>query len=52
VLQERVIRGGINFRVRDKDGRNEYKLSRGVSSVTQSVKLNRGLWDIAERLAA
>jgi hypothetical protein len=52
VVQERVIRGGINFSIRDKDGRNVHKLSRGISSVTQSVKLNRGLWDIAERLAS
>jgi Domain of unknown function (DUF932) len=52
VIQEKVIRGGINFSVRDKEGRNVHKLSRGISSVTQSVKLNRGLWDIAERLAS
>ena len=52
VLQEKVIRGGLIFQQPDKAGRIEWKKSRAINSVSQSVKLNRDLWEALETVTA
>lgn len=52
VLQERVIRGGLTYRQETPDGRHEWRTSRGITSVGQSVKLNRELWETLETVTA
>ncbi len=52
VLQERVIRGGLTYHQRNKNGLIELKQSRGINSVSQSVRLNRELWEGLETVAA
>lgn len=44
-IQEKVLRGGV-VRIRKDDGGRQS--SRAVNEINRSVKLNRGLWDIAE----
>lgn len=49
VIQEKVIRGGIEYtQMNERTGRLEHRKTRGISSVSQSIKLNRELWNIAE----
>jgi len=53
VIQERVIRGGIRYKqMNEKNGFVERKHTRGVNSVSQSVKYNRELWNIVEEVVA
>lgn len=53
VLQEKVIRGGIIYKkLNEKTSFIEKRTSRPVNSVNQSVKMNRGLWNILETIAA
>lgn len=50
VVQERVIRGGISYRTEVKRGDfdlKEWRKSRAVNSIGQSVKFNRELFDLA-----
>jgi len=53
VIQEKVIRGGIIYKkLNEKTSFIEKRTSRPISSVNQSVKMNRGLWNILENIAA
>lgn len=52
VLQEKVIRGGIIYKKVNSENIIEKRVSRPVNSVSQSVKLNRGLWNILETIVA
>jgi hypothetical protein len=48
ILQEKVIRGGLIYLQETQEGRSEWRTSRAISSVGQSVKLNRELWEALE----
>jgi hypothetical protein len=53
VIQEKVIRGGIQYtQLNPKTEMLESKKTRAISSVAQSVKLNRELWNILEEVTA
>lgn len=51
VLQEKVIRGGISFQqVNPLTNELTWKNTRPITSVSQSVKLNRSMWDSLEEV--
>lgn len=51
VVQEKVIRGGIIYKqLNEETNFIEKKTTRAISSVSQSVKLNQGLWNILEEV--
>lgn len=53
VVQEKVIRGGIKYKqLNEKTNFVEKRTTRAISSVSQSVKLNQGLWNILEEITA
>lgn len=52
VVQENVIKGGVQNRFRDDDGRAHRRTSRNVRGIDQSISLNRGLWQAAHAMAA
>ena len=52
VIQEKIIRGGIQFIQKNEFDHFERKKTRAINSVSQSVKLNRELWNIFESLVA
>lgn len=52
-VQENLIRGGaevVSFTDKNKYGK--YRSSRPVGSVDESIRVNRGLWDITEKVMA
>jgi len=51
-VQENVIKGGLHGVQRDGNGRRLRAVStRQVKGIDQDVKLNRALWQLAERMA-
>lgn len=51
VVQENVIRGGINYVLRDEQGRRKQsRRTREVAGIEQNVRLNKGLWVLAEEM--
>jgi hypothetical protein len=51
-VQENIIKGGLYGVVRDDNGRRLRAVStRQVKGIDQDVKLNRALWQLAERMA-
>jgi len=51
-VQENVIRGGVGYVLRDEQGRRkQYRRTREVAGIDQNVKLNRGLWVLAQEMA-
>ena len=51
-VQENVIKGGLSAIQRDENGRRVRRVStRQVKGIDQDVKLNRALWQLAERMA-
>ena len=51
-VQENVIRGGLSAVARDENGRRLRRVStRQVKGIDQDVKLNRALWQLAEKMA-
>jgi hypothetical protein len=53
VLQERAIRGGLIYQqANEKTGGIDWKKSRGINSVNQSVRINRELWEGLETVTA
>lgn len=51
-VQENVIKGGLHAIPRDENGRRMRRVStRQVRGIDQDVKLNRALWQLAERMA-
>jgi len=51
-VQENVIKGGLTAIQRDANGRRVRRVStRQVKGIDQDVKLNRALWQLAERMA-
>jgi hypothetical protein len=51
VIQENVIRGGISAMGRDEHGRPRRMSTREVRGIDGDVKLNKALWQLAERMA-
>lgn len=50
--QENVIRGGAEIlSITDKAPGGKFRKARGISSVSDNVRINRSLWDIAEEIA-
>jgi hypothetical protein len=50
-VQENVIKGGLSAIQRDENGRRMRRVStRQVKGIDQDVKLNRALWQLAERM--
>lgn len=50
-VQENVIRGGIGYSQQNSQGRTIHRHTRPVRAVETDVKLNRGLWTLAEEMA-
>lgn len=51
-VQERVIRGGVDIMsVTEKQPFGKLRSASPIRSVSESVRINRGLWDIAEDMA-
>ncbi len=51
-IQENVIRGGVGYVLRDENGRRkQIRRTREVAGIDQNVKLNRGLWVLAQEMA-
>ena len=51
-VQENVIGGGIGYVLRDENGmRKQIGRTREVKGIDQNVRLNRGLWVLAEEMA-
>jgi acyl-CoA reductase-like NAD-dependent aldehyde dehydrogenase len=50
-VQENVIRGGLTSWGRDARGRSRRITSREVTGIDGDVRLNRALWQLAERMA-
>jgi len=50
-VQENVIRGGLRARGRDSQGRRRVFSARAVNGIDQDVKLNKALWQLAEKMA-
>ena len=48
VIQENVIRGGLQGRKRNAEGRIRRSRSRPINGIDQNVTLNRALWTLAE----
>lgn len=52
VLQENLIKGGIQGYTKDKEGRLKRTRMRAVKSIDQNTTLNRALWSLAEKMMA
>ncbi|NSZ48735.1 DUF945 domain-containing protein [Agrobacterium vitis] len=48
VIQENMIRGGLNGQRRNAEGRIRRSQTRAVNGIDQNVTLNRALWTLAE----
>lgn len=48
VIQENLIRGGVNGRRQTSDGRIRRSRTRAINGIDQNVGLNRALWTLAE----
>jgi hypothetical protein len=51
VIQENAMRGGITAIGRDANNRRRRTTTREIGGIDQNVKLNKGLWAMAEYLA-
>ena len=50
-VQESLLRGGVNvFCTSEKNMKGKYRKARAIKSVSETVKLNRKLWDLAPML--
>ncbi len=48
VIQENVVRGGLQGRKRNAEGRIRRSQTRAINGIDQNVTLNRALWTLAE----
>ncbi len=48
VIQENMIRGGLNGQRRNGEGRVRRSQTRAINGIDQNVTLNRALWTLAE----
>lgn len=48
IIQENIIRGGIDGRSQTSDGRIRRSRTRAINGIDQNVGLNRALWTLAE----
>lgn len=51
VVQENVLRGGLHGVGRDANNRPRRVTTRSINGIDQNVKLNRSLWELAEKTA-
>lgn len=51
VVQENVIRGGLKGIATDANGHRRRMSTRSVNGIDQDVRLNRGLWTLATKMA-
>lgn len=51
-VQENMVKGGIRGLTVDANGRARRTSTRAIKSVNEDVRINRGLWMLAERMAA
>jgi hypothetical protein len=51
-IQENAIQGGLRGKVVQPDGRKRNTRTREVKGIDASVRLNRSLWSLAEKMAA
>ncbi len=49
-VQENVVRGGLRAYGRDANGHRRRTTTREINGIDQDVKLNRALWQLAERM--
>jgi hypothetical protein len=50
-VQENVIKGGLSAMGRDSQNRRRRTTTRHINGIDQDVKLNKGLWTLAEKMA-
>jgi len=50
-VQENVIRGGQHDSTRITPRGKYFRATRGVKSLAENVRLNKGLWEIASQFA-
>ena len=50
-VQENVVRGGVSAMGKDSQGRRRRSTTKEVKGIDQDVRLNRALWQLAERMA-
>lgn len=50
-IQENVIRGGQHDNNRRTASGNRFRATRGVKSLTEDVRINKGLWELASQFA-
>lgn len=50
VVQEKVLRGGITMMKQNEKGRYTRSTTREVKSIDRGVKLNKALWEMAEKM--
>lgn len=48
VIQENVVRGGLQGRKRNAEGRIRRAQTRAITGIDQNMTLNRALWTLAE----
>ena len=48
-VQENTVRGGLRFRNEETGRRNR---TREVKGIDQNIRLNRALWELAEKMAS
>lgn len=48
VIQENIVRGGLDGRRQTSDGRIRRNRTRAINGIDQNVSLNRALWTLAE----
>jgi hypothetical protein len=51
VIQENAVRGGLSAMSRDANGRPKRSTTREVRGIDGDLKLNRALWQLAEKMA-
>jgi hypothetical protein len=51
-VQESLIRGGFDYRAENANGRMEYRTARAVNNVSDDIRLNKSLWQLAESMAS
>lgn len=51
VIQERLIRGGMTYSRRNESGRISINSTRAVKSVSENIRINTELWNLAQSMS-
>lgn len=51
VVQENLIKGGINYIAHDDEGNSRFAQSRAIKAIDSDVKINTSLWTLAKEYA-